>query len=567
MAPEDSQSEARHWSDRARTLRWEGRLDEACQAARTAIEIAPELPDGWFNLGAVRIELGETADGLKAYRQALELNPNFAEAWSNLGEVLVAQGDRRGGIEAYRRGIAANPALAPIWSNLGGALLEDNQIAEAVSACRRAVELSPDFATGWSNLGSALKESGQHEEAVAACERALALAPDLANAWSNLGGALLESGESERALAAHRRALELAPQDARVHYNLGIAEERRLDCPAAIDSYRRAVALDSTLAAAHLRLACVLLMTGAFSEGWTEYEWRWSDRAAVSRRYDFTSWAGEFVPGRRLLLWGEQGIGDEILHASQVEEIARAGLNVTLEVDPRLVGLMQRSIAGIRVVPRREQPAIDVAAFDCQSPLASLGRWLRPSFHAFPSRRGYLKADAGRVESFISRLRAGSNDRVIGVSWSSSNAEFGQHKTTQLTEWAGMLRSAGAKFIDLQYGDTAEQRSKLRDRLGIDIGHLDDLDLHNDLEGLAALCAACDLVITVSNVTAHVAGALGVPVWLLAPKGNGGLWCWFKDRQDSPWYPSMRIFRQQIPGVWRDVFEQVEREFAGFTAR
>jgi tetratricopeptide (TPR) repeat protein len=561
-APRDAQTH----SELAHAWRLQGDLDAARAAVSRALEIAPGLAGAWFNLGAVQIEQGEAARGIESYRRALEIDPDFAEAWSNLGEALGATGDKPGEISAYRRAVSAKPQLGPVWSNLGSALLEAGETEAALEACRRAVELAPDLAGAWSNFGNALHEQGEHAEAIRACERALQLLPELAEAWSNLGCALLEQGAFERALASHRRALELQPRNARAHYNLGVAHERCRQHEAALASYRRAKELDPTNAAAWMRLACVLLMRGEFPEGWEAYEWRWREKGARPKRFEFTPWAGGLEPGRRLLLWGEQGIGDEIIYSSMIGELEDAGLEITLEIDPRLVPLMQRTFPSVKVVARAHPTAINPAAFDCQAPLAGLGRWLRPSFDSFPRHAGYLKADVERVGGLSRKLRHDGATAVVGISWGSANREFGADKSSALADWAGVLRVPGVRFVDLQYGDTTNAREALRLRHGLEITHLNDVDLFNDLEGLAALCATCDLIITVSNVTAHMAGALGRPVWLLAPASQGKIWYWFSGRSDNPWYPSMRIFTQQAPGHWGPLLDAIAKDLPAFAS-
>jgi tetratricopeptide (TPR) repeat protein len=563
-AVESAPADARAWSELAHSLRLAGNLGEAKGAAARAIELAPGLASAWFNLGAVLLARGDVAQSIEANRKAVALDPSFAEAWSNLGGALAASGDKAGEIDAYRRALDINPRLGPVLSNLGSALLEAGETNEAVSACRQAVELAPEFAASWNNLGNALREQGDYAEAVQACERAIQLSPELAGAWINMGCALLEQGAIEQSLAAQRRALEIEPRNARAHYNLGTAQERSRHYEAAVASYRRAVELDAAFAPAWMRLACVLLMRGEFPEGWAAYEWRWRMKSAPSKRFDFTPWAGELAPGRRLLLWSEQGIGDEIIYSSMVREMADAGLDITLEIDPRLVPLMQRSFHGARVVARANPAAVHPADFDCQSPLGSLGRWLRPSFDAFPRHGGYLKADAARIARFRARLLRPAPATVVGISWSSANREIGADKSTALADWAAILGLPGTRFVDLQYGNTEGAREELRRRHGLELTHLDDVDLFNDLEALAALCAACDLVITVSNVTAHMAGALGKLVWLLPPASQGKIWYWFSGRGDSPWYPSMHIFERPVRGSWRETLDAVARELTTF---
>ena len=559
-APNDAQA----WSELAHVLRLEGKLSEARAAAARAIEREPRLAQAWFNLGAVLSAQGTTAQSIDAYRKALEIQPDLAEAWSNLGGALGARGDASGEIDAYRRALALNPRLAPVWSNLGNALQGAGRLGEAVSACRRATELDPDFAAAWSNLGNALAESGQHGEAVRACETALRLAPGLAEAWSALGGALHGAGRHAEAILAHRRAIEIQPGNAQLRFNLGVTFQHCGESAEAIACFRRALATSPDHAEAHFELSLALLLTGQLREGWEEYEWRWRRPGAEPWRYDFARWNGDAAKSCRLLLWAEQGIGDQIIYASMIADLVSSPMRIALEIDPRLAPLYRRSFPQLTVLSRRDPPLVNPADYDFQAPLASLGRWLRRSLESFPRHGGYLKPDPARVEAYRNRLGGKRATRIVGISWKSANREFGRHKSTGLADWMGILQAPGIRFVDLQYGDTASERGLLGQRGGATFEHLPDLDLFNDLEGLAALCAACDLVITVSNVTAHVAGALGRPVWQLLPKGNGRLGYWFTDRSDSPWYPSMRIFTQQAPGNWGQVFEEVEKELAAF---
>jgi tetratricopeptide (TPR) repeat protein len=563
-ALEHAPGDAQAWCELAHALRVGGRLVEAQGAASRAIELGPLLASAWFNLGAVLLAQGETAQGIDAYRKALDLQPDFAEAWSNLGGALAASGDKAGEIDAYRRALALNPRLAPVWSNLGNALQGAGQLGEAVSACRRATELDPDLAAAWSNLGNALAESGQHEEAVRACETALRLAPGLAEAWSALGGALHGAGRHAEAILAHRRAIEIQPGNAQLRFNLGVTFQHCGESAEAIACFRRALAMRPDHAEAHFELSLALLLTGQLREGWEEYEWRWRCPGAEPRRHDLTPWNGDAAKSCRVLLWAEQGIGDQIIYTNMIADLVSSPMRIALEIDPRLVSLYRRSFPHLTVLPRRDPPLVNAADYDFQAPLASLGRWLRRSFESFPRHAGYLKPDPARVEAYRNRLGGKRATRIVGISWKSANREFGRHKSTELVDWVGILQAPEVRFVDLQYGDTASERGLVGQHARACLEHLPDLDLFNDLEGVAALCAACDLVITVSNVTAHVAGALGRPVWQLLPKGNGRLGYWFTGRADSPWYPSMRIFTQPEPRNWGQVLDAVEKELAAF---
>jgi tetratricopeptide (TPR) repeat protein len=553
--------------ERIHALRAQGRLDEALAAARHVLEADPSQAGAWFSLGAVLDEQGDLPGATDAYRRALEIDPAHAQAWSNYGAVLGVQGNRAGEIAAYRRALAADPRLAPVWSNLGNALRESRSRDEAIEACRRATEIDPAMAAAWSNLGSALHDAGRYDEAAVACRSALQLEPRLGEAWNTLGSALRSVSRYDEAIEAHESAVRLRPDSAPFYFNFGITLQHAGLPERAIAKLQSALQIEPDDAEIHTELSLVLLGSGRLAEGWREYEWRWQRPGAQARRHAGPAWDGDRSKPRRLLVWSEQGIGDQILYATMIPELSNSGLRITAEVDPRLVALFRRSLPAVSIVPRQEPSLIAPDGYDCQAPLAGLGGWLRRSFDAFPRRDGYLKADASRAGAFRSRLGALRKGPRVGLSWSSANREFGDRKSTALAAWAPLLRVPGLSLIDLQYGDTARERAAVESLQHIRLAHLDDVDLYHDLDGLAALCAACDLVITVSNVTAHVAGALGTPVWLLAPRARGRLWYWFSGRKDSPWYPSMRIYSQPGLGDWEGLFSEVARDLADWSAQ
>lgn len=354
---------------------------------------------------------------------------------------------------------------------------------------------------------------------------------------ADAGNRLVHQGEYERAIECYRRSLRVQPRH-ETYSNLGLCY-LRLGRPAdAARNYERAIELAPDHDGHRASLAVSLLANGDFARGWPAYEWRERSR----KQFPLPQWGGE--QSGHLLVKYEQGIGDQVLYASMIPDLA---MDVTLSADPRLVPLFQRSFPRAAIVSRYAKGV--PATFTHQSSIAGLGKWLRPSFDSFPARRGYLKPEHSRVEAFRARLKG----PVVGIAWSSSSP-LGPVKNVPLAQWRDILR-APVSFVDLQYGDTASERE------GLPITHFDDLDLYNDLEGLAALCAACDLVITTSNVTAHFAGAVGTPVWLIAPVG--GVWYWFVDRTDCPWYPSMRIYGKPRGGdfpmqeVARDLRERL----------
>ena len=503
-------------------------------------------PQHWFQLGKERARSGALDDALEAYRKAVNLKPDYAEAWSNLGVVLGALGDVDQEIEAYRRGVAANPALAPIWSNLGDALRKNRRYAEAETACREAIARDASSVSAHVNLGNVLREQLRHDEALAAFRTALASVPDLGEAWLGIGNVLQDRRQYIQAAEAFERACRADLPEA--HLNMGLALKRQGRLAEAEARFRHALGIDPGFADAAWALSLLLLALGRFEEGWRFYEARWARHNPPMRRYPHAGPRTRPQEGR-VLVWGEQGVGDELLYCSLTAELASESVSVTLETDPRLAALFARSLPHVKVVSRSNP--VDTRDFDTVVPAADLGAWLRGSPDAFPAEPRLLQADPDRVEGFRRTLiEALGDSRRIGLAWRSRNSENSADKSLPLAEWRSLLSVPGASFVDLQYGDTRAEREELT-RSGAWLEHLPQLDLFNDLDGVAALISACDLVITTSNVTAHLAGRLGRPVWVLLPRGQARLWYWMEGRDDTPWYPSARLFSQEEEGEWQ----------------
>lgn len=337
--------------------------------------------------------------------------------------------------------------------------------------------------------------------------------------------------------------------------NLGVALQRLDRHDEALLRYEKVLALDPDHADA-LRGKCVLYLSlGRFVEGWKLYEQRFG---GTVRAYPQPRWNGERVG--TLLAWGEQGLGDQILYAGMVPDLASRADAVVLEVEPRLTPLFARSFPGVRVIAQGREKAGRV---DAQTPLGSLGKHLRPDWGSFPRREhGYLVADETRASELRARLCRDAR-AVIGLSWISVSPDIGKSKSARLRDFESLLRKPGLRFVDLQYGDTQTERATVEREIGIRVERL-EIDNTNDLDGLAALIAACDLVVTVSNTTAHLAGALGKPTRVFVPFGHARLWYWFQEREDNPWYPHMRVRRQRAGQSWADLIASTAEEFSTF---
>ena len=268
-----------------------------------------------------------------------------------------------------------------------------------------------------------------------------------------------------------------------------------------------------------------------------------------------------------MLVWGEQGIGDEVHFAAMVPDLIDAGARVVLECERRLAPLFGRSFPEAMCVALENPPAAETMGndIDFQVPSGNLGAWLRPDLDSFPDRESYLVADENRVAELKDRYRDGTGDRLVGIAWISKNPEIGKDKSMALADWRPLTEIGGIRFVDLQYGDTADERARFERQTGTPIIHDDAIDQMADLDAFAAQVAAMDLVISVSNTTVHLSGALGVPTWVLL--NTLPLCVWMAKGEDSPWYPSLRLFRQTKAGEWADVIGRVESELKAFAGR
>lgn len=500
-------------------------------------------------------------EALRHFELALAQQPNDVELHNSLGAVLRFLDRAEQAVVHFRKAIALNPEYAEVHCNLGKALHELGRSEEACAAFQRAVALRPSLIEAQGNWGQALMILGRYAEAAARFEAAVALTGGDPEAVFNLGNALQALQKFDEAIVRYRQVLVREPNHGRAHYCLGIALVALNRNEEALRSYDRAIELMPDNDFVKWNKAHLSLALGQFEAGWELVDHRWHADLRTRPSLSQPRWDGGRVKGT-LWVWRDQGLGDQILYSSMVPELAGLADALLLAVEPRLVPLFARSFAGVRVVASEvvvAAPPEPIAAQEC---LSDVGRYLRPDWQSFERREhGYLIADAARSRELRARL-TGDGRRLIGLSWQSRNPKLGQAKTARLHDFASVLRIPNGRFIDLQYGDTLAEREAVRQDLGLQVERVEDVDNFNDIDALAALISACDLVLTVSNTTAHLSGALGKPTWVLVPSGSARFWYWFRDREDSPWYPRVRITRQARGQTWADLIAGVAPEIA-----
>jgi Flp pilus assembly protein TadD len=490
-------------------------------AARATLQRLASLVDEAFKCQSA----GQLADAIALYDAVLAVSPRHAELHSNRGAALAGLGRLQEAEQAYRRAIALKPDFGDAHNNLGNVLCDLGRLDEAEAALRTAVKLKPESSRCRSNLGTVLRSQGRLIEAEAAYRDAIALDENCADAYNNLGEVLRELCRFDEAELALRCAIAIEPQHADAHVNK----------------------------------ALLRLLDGDFARGWIEYEWRvkLGSQAVAPRSVGLPLWTGaEAIEGRTLLIHGEQGFGDTIQFCRYLPLLVARGARVVFEVAKPLAGLMTHLAGAIEVVSNSD-PLPD-ADFYC--PLLSLPLAFGTRLESIPAAVPYLSAPLERIRDWGMRLQPRSRPRV-GLAWSGRKSHKNDRDRSIDLSLLLPLLDVGATFVSLQKevrpGDPAilSQRSEIFD----DIGSL------NDFSETAALISQLDLVISVDTAVAHLAGALAKPVWVLLPRVPD--WRWQLERNDSPWYPSARLFRQSDARRWDLVIDEVRAALSSFVAR
>lgn len=538
----------------------QGRLEEAVACYREALRINPRFAGVHNNLGAALQRLGLLADAVACYQEALRLKPDYAEAAGNLAGVLKQLERQVAATNRPSGSAAANPQRAAALNTLGSALFRDGKFAEAARHFREAIGEWSEFADAHANLGAALYGLGQFDAAVASLQRSLAIKPNFVGALNNLGATLHSQGKLGEAVACYRQAVQLQPDHANAHFNLGISLEDLGDREEAASCYRRAIQLQPDYADAHRNLGLLLLLMGNFAEGWPEYEWRRMSPEFSAVKFPHPVWDGEPLAGRTIMLTIEQGWGDVLQFVRYAPLVKAHGGRVAVNC-PRALSLLLSRTPGIDWLPEPAglagtgngaEPRL--IEFDVQASLLSLPRILGTTLANVPASVPYLFADPRRVEHWRTVLARWPGCK-IGIAWQGSRLyRRDAQRSIPLQLFAPLAKVPGVQLISLQKGDGSEQIGPLAGEVPVaELGP--QLDQDGAFVDTAAVMGNLDLVITSDTAVAHLAGGLGVPVWVALPMLPD--WRWLLDREDSPWYPTMRLFRQTRPDDWPSVFQRM----------
>ena len=548
-------------------LKEQEKLDQAVQAFHQSIEINPRFTEGHNTLGIALQKQEKHNEAIQAYRLAIEIKPSNVEAYCNLGKLLQEKGQLDEATQVFRRAIKHHPNNAEMYYHLGTTLYKQGRLTQATQVYRQTIELQPSHTEAHYNLGLALQQQEQFDQAIQIYQQAIALQPNFVAPYNNLGILLTKQRKFDQAIKIYRQSIEIDPDNIEIYNNLGVIFQELGELEESAQSYHKAIKINPKFAEAHKNLGIALLLKGELDDGWKHYEWRnkCDDFPTENRIFPQPIWDGSNIAGKSILVWAEQGIGDQIMFASIFEDLLKTKVDTIVECERRLIPLFQRSFPQIDFVPQENpiQPRLLDNSVNFQVPMAGLGQWFRTEERSFLSNKNfYLHACPEKTLKIRNKYQKLANGKMlVGISWKSTGIDQtkAETKSTSLENWKPILSRQDCFFINLQYGDVRqeiEEYASVQNNLPI---YLDEeIDSLENLDDFSAQVSVLDLVMSIDNTTVHMAGALGKKVWNLLPHIPD--WRWMLKRKDTPWYPSMKLFRQTSMNNWSDVFQQVSLE-------
>jgi len=519
-----------------------GQLAEAKDLYRAILTQNPKNAEAIFRLGTMALQLEQYEKAADFIEQSIKLHTNpRAPLYINYGAALRNLERYDEAIEAYDRAIRLDDKRADAYFNKGRALQALGRLDDAASAYETAIALDPSDARAWVNLGTVQKDLEQFDEALGSFERATRIDPNLAAPYANTGSIMFDRGLFKIAMVYIRRALELDPDNTEYRYH--------------VNTY--------------------LLMFGHLDEGWRDFDVRFihlSSLRAVHREPKPPYWDGaslEALTGKKVRLWTEQGLGEEILAAGLLNDLRSVEAEFVCECTERMLPIFARSFPWMKFVkwdiPRSYLD--EDASYDLKYPALNLLKLRSGKVDDITSSAPFLQAKPELASEYSDRLRDLSGGKpVVGLGWESKHEKFGTDKSLPLSDLVNSVKSEEVVFVCVQHGDIEAEIDQVRNELGVDIKTFDSTDKMHDLEHAFALIQSLDLVIASSSSTVHMAGALNVPTFVLLPAAYGLLWHWFLDIDYSPWYPSIKTIRQKsnpdrTTPWWPDVLEQLGKSF------
>ena len=532
-----------------------GQNDIATDRIAQAIASNPQNPQFRNTQGLVFEAIGETDKAISSYKKAISLNPDYAEAYLNLAIAFQSSGNFGEAVEKCNQIISLFGGSSQVYNLMGYSLQQQDNFSEAIESYRQAICLEPDFAEPYNHIGVIFNQQQRYNQAVENCKKALELDSNYVEAYSNLGVALNGIGQHAEAMANFQKAISLNSEYLDAYYNLGNCLLKQNQCTQAIQLYQKAIQIDPEYAKAHWNLAISYLLTGDFSKGWDQYQWRHKPEAEIvtyPHHYDQPYWDGSSFAGKRLLVHHEQGFGDNIQFVRYLPMVKQLGGTVILEMEKPLYELFKQIEGADEFVQASSDSTPPDVNFDIHIPTLDMPRLFGTTLENIPCKVPYLCAEHAKTEYWRNKLD--SKSFKVGLVWSGDARHGNDHnRSCPLKHFAPLTKIEGVKLYGLQ-----KEVSRQLTELATDMEISCLSEEFEDFTDTAAAIENMDLVISVDTSVLHLAGAMGKPVWALIPFAPD--WRWMLDRQDSPWYPTMRLFRQKERGDWDELFTTVAQQ-------
>jgi len=536
-------------------LQDQGNLVEAVASWRKVLTLNPNSAIAYFNIGNALSEQKSISDAISAYKTAILLKPDYAEAHYNLGRIYAHLYMFDEALCAFGEAINTQPDYAEAYNHLGMILHKEKKSSEAIEAYTKAIMIKSDYAEAYNNMGMLLHEEDKLSEAIGAYTKALSVKPDYAEAYNNLGFTFQKQEMLDEAIERFEIALSINPNFAEAYNNMGAALRDAGRFHEAYEAFMKALSIDPNFSHANDNLGRLYWLMQDFTRAFELMEWRWhADGQSIGKKLEsiHPTWSGE--EGAEVFVWKEQGIGDEIMFGSMLSEINKKSKKLIVECDKRLIPLYERSFSrDIRFIDDRYK--LSDFDYDCQIAIGSLPKHFRHKLEDFSTvSPGWLEADLDRTKALREKLQAQTKDKIIGISWFTKSAgELSHKRNIPLELLAEYLKRVPGKYVSLQYGDTAEEILEVKNQVNFELNTVDEIDLYNDIDGLAALISACDTVISIDNLTVHLAGALGVDTRALLPEVPEERWG--ITGSNTYWYDHLTLYRKDKKNGWEQQLE------------
>ena len=532
--------------------------EKSLESYRKVLELDENNVNAIYNIGNILIDVKDYLNAIEYFKRVVEIQPHSDDAFNNLGFIHMELGDLEGAIKYLNKTISIDPNNFSTLNNLGKVYEKKFLYSEALEYFDAAIRLKPDYSEAYSNRGVILHEFKRFEEALIDFDKAIFLKPNSAEFYSNRGNTLKEIMCFDEALASYGRAIEIKPDFAEAYSNRGVLSDWLLNHEEAILNYDKAIAVQPSYADAYLNKSHNLLLTGDFTNGWNLYEWRWKvDKLKLLNKLDtkIPYLKRQNTNGQsKIFLWAEQGIGDEIFYFGMLKNFTMTKSKITVSADPRLHSLFARSMPEIELINTKIVSTLNIEnLFDYQAPIGDIG-YLYEVDKAIKNKtaRDFLQINQSRCVDIKSKNPFLSDKFVCGISWKSTNKDIGILKSLNLIDLSPILSIENIVFVSLQYGSTKDEIKFVEENIGIKIHTIDGLDILNDIDGLVSLISLCDLVVTTSNITAHLTGAIGKKGMVLIPFSKGKIWYWHSGVGQSLWYPSLELVSQSQMNDWTE---------------